>query len=480
MTNRVLTVLLLLTTTATVTDGFLQQQPHLSRHRRHPCKFRQSLVLRSGINSRNAPEMITFDDNDEEMDDDEYELLSYLPDQGELIPPRFKEVVVAATKSYVYNGDPFPYKSIADIIRIIEIEHRSRDVPVNVDDCKIDVTKTGNALDEYISEILSVSAIYTLPAPIVLELLNDPVIITNDPDEQKNWDHCKQRFLQYGWNAVEFPRGLAIRPKTATRWSSSRQKTQTQPPSKSMSWWHRPQTLKQIATRAVQQAAQTQTPPRKILDESEFLETLQSSIRQLPALQTQTQLQSSSALSMAYFREDVPVSGIRRVQRFLAQKYNTLKKKGRAGIVSYCFFNFAYYTIGMWIYWPQVAALTTTTTMTPPNIGNGTPSSVATILLAKFGKTFGILYAVSQLFKIPKVLFSIFLAPMAEYCLRFCKTRLRISENWATALLIAGMVVAWGMIVAIPILSEYSTLLRQATSAYSSSSAVLGWPLQTV
>jgi hypothetical protein len=111
--------------------------------------------------------MITFDDNDEEIDDDDYELLSYLPDRGELIPPRFKEVVVAATKSYVYNGDPFPYKSIADIIRIIEIEHRSRDVPVNVDDCKIDVTKTGNALDEYISEILSVSAIYTLPAPIV-------------------------------------------------------------------------------------------------------------------------------------------------------------------------------------------------------------------------------------------------------------------------------------------------------------------------
>jgi hypothetical protein len=276
---------------------------------------------------------------------------------------------------------------------------------------------------------------------------------------------------------VEFPRGLAIRPKTAIRWSFQQKaptQQQQQQPKQSLSWWHRPQTLKQIAGRAIQKAAQTQAPPKKILDESEFLETLQSSIRQLPDLQTPTQLQSSSA-TMAYFREDVPVSGMRRVQRFLAQKYNVLKKKGRAGIVSYCFFNFAFYTIGMWIYWPQVAAVT------PPSFSNAaTPSTVATILLVKFGKTFGILYAVSQLFKIPKVLFSIFLAPAAEYCLQFCKKRLRISENWATALLIAGMIVAWGMIVAIPTLSEYTTLLRQATSAYSSSSAVLGWPLQTV
>jgi hypothetical protein len=153
----------------------------------------------------------------------------------------------------------------------------------------------------------------------------------------------------------------------------------------------------------------------------------------------------------------------------LTQQYNALKRQGRAGLISYCLFNFIYYTIGIVWQWSRIPILSTD----PMSIFLSAPSStivssslqqlhpqwtIPALLVRKFGKIFAYLYAFSQLLKIPKLCTAVGLAPVASKGLDFIKVRFSVNETTATIILISSMIVLWCIIIAFPIVSEYASL----------------------
>ena len=505
---------------------------------------------------------------------DQYsDLLCYLgtPEQIMRIPPQTRDLLRRITYNYIYGPSTAMVLSLQEIATIIELEHRSRDVPVQIVDVTntgavlfiADVTKTGEAFDELCAEILSIGALYQLPKEIVQELLSSmPQNVRNiDGTSTATFDYttnsysmfassmnkCRSAFATTGWDGVTFPLGLAIRPKTKFRsiWSFPllRNNGRDSEPQKMkdmertptikilpLSWFHRNKTLREIAAIAVKSAAQVKPPPRELIDRRLYLNTLDQQIRQL-SLSSSTTLQqppqtvavrnvavtsppefvssdatlsiwpppdigearttalSVSATGQLFFpnsdrtwwqkvlsfssKRRTIGNGIRTMRRTLAQQYNALKRQGRAGLISYCLFNFLYYTIGIVWQWPRMPTMPITAADGSDVVSNLLSSSspilslaflqnpqwtIPTLLLRKFGKIFAYLYAFSQLLKIPKLCSAVGLAPFSSKALDFVQRRCNVKETSATIILISSMVLLWGIIIAVPILSEFATL----------------------
>lgn len=388
--------------------------------------------------------------------------------------------------------------TLSEIAALIEVEHRSKDVPVVVGKVVADVTQTGEELDEICAEILSFAALYRLPKEITLQLLQSPVsrhprsrgrsssrslsspssssslpatstTVMDDDDENEDSSsliECQLAFAIGGWDVVSFPMGLAIRPKTKYRFgrpTSYEIRKEGGTFRSPLSWMHRTKTLRAAAAAAVTAAASVQ-PPRRLLDRREFLQSVNAQWQQLDndddgydnrKVEDVPLLASAQAATRGplYFpNTDRNIFTLwRTLRRVVSKKYTALKKKGRAGFLSYCFFNLVYYTVGILWQWPRMVA-------GDPLTSN---LSIPTLVLRKFGKVFAYLYAVSQLFKLPKLFTAVALAPIAARTLQTLRQKFQIrNETIATAILVGFMFVIWGTVTAIPVLSEYSSLQR--------------------
>jgi hypothetical protein len=490
--------------------------------------------------------------NNDSCDD----VLAYLGDSVSIMPPQTQDLLRRVTYNYVYgtNDDIITLQEIASII---EQEHRSRDVPVqilasstranatNIVVFEADVTKTGEAFDELCSELLSLGALYQLPKEIILELLSTPIHApssrtstssileySNSVSSTSAIIKCRAAFAAVGWNGVVFPMGLAIRPKTKFRsvWnfafvrSAFRDNTSNRPEQLQnesvitsrngenfihLSWWHRTKTLRDIAAVAVRKAADVRSPPRCLIDRRQYLNSLDAQLRLLstspvpkmdvdpiidmsmnvsdPAKTEITTASlspfvapgfglkpSSSSSTGQFFFPDtnrqwwqtlVPRRSVsntlRALRRVASQQYSALKRQGRAGLVSYCLFNFLYYSIGILWQWPRMPILQadpiSDLASSIPRL-NQPQFTASALLLRKFGKIFAYLYAFSQVLKVPKLCTAVGLAPLTSKCLDTVKNRFGVNETTATAMLVGLMVVAWVALISIPILSEYSSL----------------------
>jgi hypothetical protein len=507
-------------------------------------------------------------------DDD---ILSYLGHKqgSSVFPPQTRDLLCRITYNYIFgtNDDIITLQEIASVI---ECEHRSKDVPVQIMGGSgslgsnfvvfvADVTKTGEAFDELCAEILSFGALYQLPKEIILELLSAPihssssrtsstsVLDYSNSLSSSSIIRCRSAFAAVGWKGVVFPMGLAIRPKTkfrnvwtfpflrnAARKENSNINQQNQQQQRvgddevtlktdrsntllPLSWWHRTKTLREVSTKAVQNAAVMLPPPRQLIDRRKYLNTLDAQIRELsspnsrktfvsptsldtsddtwstdddvsttllpplvapgvgfvPTRSTMMTPTTATTTGQLYFpnterqwwqtivtRRSIG-STIRTVRRVLNQQYNALKRQGHAGLISYCFFNFLYYTMGMLWQWPRMAILQNDPVTNLSSSVAGTLSllplqqqqhTIPTLLFRKLGKIFAYLYAFSQLLKIPKLCTAVGLAPLASKSLEMIKVRFGVKETMATAILITFMIVVWCTIVAVPILSEYASL----------------------
>jgi hypothetical protein len=253
-------------------------------------------------------------------------VLSYLPNQGRTLPLQIQQLILSITLQYLdssgsksngnnsgdsanrgHNAQPpsppplFVVYTLEEILDIVDVEHKSRDVPVIVGSLTADVTDTGDALDETYAKLLSLAVLYSLPQGIASQLLAAPLFRTSsfadsglDSNVQQKWQSLRRAFDSVGWQGVEFPHGLAIRPRTKVRlwnlafaaWPQRRHDNSLQPPPPPpppppqrghrrrrrprRSWWHRPQTLRLEATLAVAAAAEVADPPHRCLVDDTF------------------------------------------------------------------------------------------------------------------------------------------------------------------------------------------------------------------
>lgn len=370
--------------------------------------------------------------------------LSYLV-CPETLPPRTRDLLTQLSENYIYSTRRKPV-TLDQVLQVIEAEHTPLDVPIVLDNLMIDVKETGDEIDESVAEIFSLAAMYGLPKEITMSLLDSCILGAEQGSVKSELQICRDIFAAKGWHAVLFPKGLAL--QLMKRYQPRSSASNITP----FFLLRRQSRRVKEAKQAVIRAAEAEAPKQQYASRQDLLRTMEEEL-----FNNDSSLQPSATIGNSrklFFPSEVTGStlrrGFRRMYRVVDKQFARLKHSGRAGIVSYCFMNLLFYTVGVVWQWQRVSA-----PMNPLQA-----SSVTTILLKKFVRVFSSLYFASQITKVPKVVVAVALTPVAQRIMNATKRNLRVSENVATILLVGLQYVLWLGVVMVPILSEYARLSR--------------------
>ena len=378
--------------------------------------------------------------------DDQSRLLAYLPDhprrhqqqqqqQGATATPSDQTTALLqrVTVNYMYGttaqNPPVP---IEQVLRVIQQEYRSRPKK------SVSVEVAGRVFDDdTVVQVLSFAALHRLPQEVTIELLGT----NHEPGSAL--ETGKIAFQTSGWTGVSFPDGLAIR--TRLKYASPAER-------RTLAWLPGGGGKRRavLAQQAVDAAKRVRAPRQQLQTRREFLASMEAQLSATASPLSTCALERNKD-DLLFFPNSQPLQGIsfKRIKRAVDKNYATLKAQGRGGVVSYAFFNFLFYTIGILWQWNKVASALPTGS-----------SSAWLLAMRKFGRIYGTLYVGSQVFKIPKLFASVGLAPIAERLLKFVMRKLKISENLACILLLACLYIGWVGIMAVPFLAEFTKLKR--------------------
>lgn len=377
--------------------------------------------------------------------------LTFLP-QASRIPPQTKALFARLSEAYIYNTQPSTITSsrkvsLERVLQVIEAEHVPLDVPILLNDIRIDVKQTGDDMDESVAEIFSLAAMYGLPKEITLQLINgciDSSEQVGDATQVAELEHCRDVFAKEGWAAVSFPKGLALRVRK--KYDTQKKKHRRNP----FAFLKSRQRRIEFARQAVLQASQTQPPEQQIQTREDFLKAIEKEITNKSSAKSPFGISKSSL--QLFFPNSInsPRRRLKNMTRAVDRQLATFKRSGRATVVAYGFINFCLYTVGALWHWNRVALVE----------NPFQASSVASVLLKKVGTVLGSVYLTSHFLRIPKVIMAMCLTPMAQRLVNGVKEQLDVSETVATALLIGLQCAFWLGIVSVPALSEYTRLRR--------------------
>jgi hypothetical protein len=365
-----------------------------------------------------------------------FSLLDFLPQRGRNLPFRTRKLFHSVVETYVYQKkDSYLPLYTADDLRLtIDEEYDVKDVPLCIGNLTIDLEDAEN--DESLQamvEVFSMAALHRLPKDIVLVLLR-PITVA----QTKEYIDV---FERSGWSAVCFPRGLSLELKRELR-----------PKRQQKAWWKRAWNLRRRERRrqleaaiAVAEAQRVVAPEiRPTRPRDEVLAKIEQQLKDhsIRPIQRKDEL--------LFFPNSMPLESFsfRRFRRFAKRQYSMLRRKGRAGVLSYCFFNLLFYTIGMAWQWRRI-------TPVDPLV---TSSSLTMIMMRKFARVFASLYVAAQFIKIPKVFGAIALAPYAQQTTDAVSKKLNVSQNVALIILLSLMVMSWATVIGALILGDYSRL----------------------
>lgn len=143
-----------------------------------------------------------------------------------------------------------------------------------------------------------------------------------------------------------------------------------------------------------------------------------------------------------------------RLKNLILEHSAKLKSKGRAGLVSYCFGTFLFYSIGIAWQWKRVALA-----------DMASAASIFELIGRKLFRILASLMVVANIIEIPKLLFATALVPFIDGSHGFLVQRLKLpNANVAAALQIAAMILVWFALVSVSICSDYTTLTQRVLS----------------
>ena len=380
----------------------------------------------------------------EEEEDDDVGAFSQNDDsdmESNDFPPNTRKLIHQVTEKYIRGAasnetDLAAPLTIQDIQAVVNDEYTIRKVPVSLgssDEYRVETPKSGGTTAEKLfAQTLSLAAQCRLPKQLTLELLS-PLL-----EKFEELQPYVDSFASLGWGAVSFPRGLALRPRAELQ---SLQRRRIRLPL----LLGRNKYLVDEARQAVRGAQAAQAPPRRLQLRQEFLAKMEAELSQSdPAAKRVTRSE------MWFFPDSVAQRrvSLKRIQKKTKRQYSLLRQNGRAGFMSYCFFNFVFYTVGLLWQWPRIA----------PGDPLASSSSAAVVVLRKFGRVFASLYMASQVFKIPKLFGAVAFVPVTKRVLKLTSRKLRVDENVASAVLVGLMFATWLGLATLPALAEYAKL----------------------
>jgi hypothetical protein len=418
-------------------------------------------------------------------------VLSYLPDSGNYLPPRTRTLLYRATEAYCVSGIRSSMEqqqqqdnrtqppSRADIGKVLQREYRTRDVPVRIGQRIIPTLKSGGTeAEQFLAQTLSFCALCQLPMPVALFLVR-LVVPDNNNNNNNNSDNPENEtehlqafvdeFASLGWEAVTFLNGLALRLQPEFR-------------SSSLSLSSSPGALKSLflakririseAQLAVSMASAAVAPVRRNKQSRlEFLAKMEEQLTEsTPTTAVRRARQTygngsgggSSGGGMLFFPNSVKLQDggaaasskwsrpLQWFQQTSKRQVDFLKENGRTGLVAYCLLNFLFYSTGMLWQWRRIDPADPLTTS----------STVAMVILRKFGRVFGSLYVASQVLKIPKLFAAVGLLPLSRRLLGYASRKLDVSENTASVILVGLLYTTWVGVVAVPALGDFAKLRR--------------------
>lgn len=366
-------------------------------------------------------------------------VLAYLPAGGIYLPPKTRDLLIRATSQYVNRGKVDDCSSVRpmdlpeDVLNTIEEEYISVTVPFSVGSIQCDADKSDRTVDSVAAcKILSFAALHRIPREITLLLfgvdnnlpldlsvgkldadVNDsvPVKVPKKAGGAYTLDDYKMAFSSGGWDAVSFPRGLALRLRR--RFVQSRMERLSPFPRKVRL---RHDKAANDASIAVLEASLARAPARRITRE-EFLASIDDEIRTI-SLDREDWSLKDAMLFFPTRRNQF----LKRLARAIRSQSAKLQKAGRAGVVAYGALNFVWYTLAITFQWRRIASLSGV----PPGTLVAVKGSIQ-----KFGKVLAAAYIGSQLTKLPRLSLAVILAPVGNRALLFVKQKLRVSENSA-------------------------------------------------
>ena len=401
----------------------VQQSPSLAFHQSTSSIFRNSFTNVGECNNHQIPSLspttsttvlkslLRADENDN--------ILDYLKNRGEDIPPDMKEVVKEATIQQTTERRKGNHELIGGtLLDVIEFEYKISTRSFMIGN---NVTYSNKP---NIYRILAVCLFHQLPASIVCQLMENVQNCRAFMDDDEVLTISRQALESNGWKAISFPDGIRVqlRPgQVCSTWKSCL------PPRK---------VTKDMADKLIEQAEMVEPPA--VIRTSTVLEALKKefSVPSSIVLPIRGAVPFFPQDNMKYYtvlkrRSKVLFKRLRRtfkeqLKRFrlvLARQAELLNVAGRAGFLAYGFLNFALYAGGTLWQWHRVP-------------GGQTLQSQ----IQKLGKVLASVYIGSQVTKLPRIALAVALAPFGNRSLVWLQNRLGVSEGTAFGILTVGLI----------------------------------------
>ncbi|KAL3944258.1 MAG: hypothetical protein SGBAC_001652 [Bacillariaceae sp.] len=372
----------------------------------------------------------------------EQDLLSYLPNRGQDMPPDFLQLIRDATTRYCHPSDFHEGNDLGGISHIIDVINFEYKVSSNRPIAIQNVTYTDQQI---LTKLLSVCIFHKLPASIVWELLKEYDIRNEESSTSKNetkieegcsFRTCLQAMKADGWKAIAFPEGIRVQVRPGQVCSTWKDNL---PPRK---------VTREMADTLIEKAhiANNPSPPISLssvaaTSMATAAITSNSKLKQRSGKKTAREpelaLPSSPGATIAipFFPRDrvtvvskiqtritTALSKVRSKTQKLTEKLN---QAGRAGFLAYGFLNFALYAGGTLLQWHRIS------TTGPPAISSQ---------IQKLGKVLGTVYVGSQVTKLPRIALAVALAPVGNRSLDWLQKKFGVSEGTAFGMLTAALI----------------------------------------
>lgn len=328
------------------------------------------------------------------------------------------------------------------VLEIIINEYSYRAVPFTIEGTSYNPNSNEDDDDaegiELFSKLLSYAAINRIPKELtsfLLSVCSAESLIPRD---------CAEGFQLYGgWSSVRFPSGLSLRVKR--RYLVSKRQRFSPVPRRLMNQW---QVFE--AERLILEASRAKAPVKPI-SRADLLASMdvEPSVRSLFSSMTAESERWKESLKKdfeVYFPRQN--RALQKFTKFLSAKSEAFKNVGRAGLISYGFLNFIWYTFAVLFSWRRAAAIP----YAPAPIAAAQNSLLALrYSMQKFFRVLVSVYFGSQLTKLARLSLAVALAPVGDKVLWFAEERLNLGRdrafNVVAVALFATCFLVWGFVV---------------------------------
>jgi len=327
------------------------------------------------------------------------------------------------------------------LISLIDKYFHFRDVPILIDESVVELGHRQNDVVLY-SKLLSLAASFSLSSQVTWYLLRVTALAPGLCEDIPYFLDLVDAFRSSGWDGVQFPRGMSLKVKR--KYLSSRRKQFLPIPRR----WYASEV--KIGERAVARASKA-SPPRVSAEAkgdrlANFISTIEENEFSSRSLFASMKNEAEQLKNNIYFPRRNRF--FLKFSKFIKNKSDQLKSTGRAGLISYGFLNFVWYTIALILSWNRFGV---SKGFINANFVEKSRVFALRHAVEKFLRVLSAVYVGSQLTKLPRLCLAVGLTPFGDRALKYAQRKFEVQEEKAflilTVFLFAVCFAVWSTVI---------------------------------